>query len=123
MKQDRAALEDRDVSIGQPRHLAEGLVREMPRIPRAKGRAVDAIGQAGLFQRPTHAYVAHVAPRRFGNPVEGGENQVAHSHLPQSRSTYRQSSGTEERATVSMPPAVMSHEVYWHGTLADSMVL
>ena len=29
MEQDRAALEDRDVAIGQPRHLAEGLVREM----------------------------------------------------------------------------------------------
>jgi hypothetical protein len=29
MEQDRAALEDRDVAIGQPGRLAEGLMREM----------------------------------------------------------------------------------------------
>lgn len=51
MKQDRAAFEDRDVSVGQPRHLAEGLVSEMPGISVAKWRALDAIGQSGLFQR------------------------------------------------------------------------
>jgi hypothetical protein len=29
MEQDCAALEDREVAIGQPRHLAERLMREM----------------------------------------------------------------------------------------------
>src|SRR6266849_3873698 len=82
MKQDRAALEDREVSIGQPRHLAEGLVREMLGIPNAKWHALDAIGQPGLFQCPTHTYVTHIAPRRLGNPIEGGENQVDHSASP-----------------------------------------
>src|ERR1700730_16462708 len=66
MKQDRAALEDRDVSIGQPRHLAEGLVREMLGIPSAKWHALDAIGQPGLFQCPTHTYITQIAPRRLG---------------------------------------------------------
>src|SRR3979409_1586355 len=79
MKQDRAALEDRDVSIGQPRHLAEGLVREMLGIPSAKLPALGGIGQPGLFQCPTHTYVTHIAPRRFGNPIEGGEDQIDHS--------------------------------------------
>jgi hypothetical protein len=37
MKQNRAALEDRDLSIGQPRHLAEGLVRKMLDIPAPNG--------------------------------------------------------------------------------------
>ena len=82
MQQDRAALEDREVAIGQPRHLAEGLVREMLGLPIAERRALDAIGQAGLFQRPAHPQVAHIAARRFGNPVEGGEDQVAHSVTP-----------------------------------------
>src|SRR5580704_9479954 len=82
MKQDRAALEDRDVSIGQPRHLAEGLVREMLGIPSAEWHALDAIGQPGLFQCPTHAYVTHIAPRRLGNPIEGAEDQVEHSESP-----------------------------------------
>ena len=68
MKQDRAALEDRDVSIGQPRHLAERLVREMRRLPIAKWRALDAIGQSGLFQRPTHPYVTHIAARHTREP-------------------------------------------------------
>src|SRR5882724_6763272 len=82
MKQDRAALEDRDVSIGQPRHLAKWLVREMLGIPSAKWHALDAIGQPGLFQRPTHPYVTHIAARHFGNPIESGENQVGHSASP-----------------------------------------
>src|SRR3981081_1210186 len=82
MKQDRAALEDRDVSIGQPRHLAEGLVREMLGIPSAKWHALDAIGQSGFFQCPTHTYVTHIAPRRLGNPIEGGEDQIDHSASP-----------------------------------------
>lgn len=47
-------LEDRDVSIGLPRHLAEGLVRKKLRIPRGKWHALDAIGQPGLLQCPTH---------------------------------------------------------------------
>src|SRR5262245_18937279 len=51
MKQDRAALEDREVSIDQPGHLAERLVREMPGTAIAKWCAPDAIGQPGLFQR------------------------------------------------------------------------
>src|SRR5262249_30367818 len=82
MKQDRAALEDRDVSIGQPRHLPEGLMREMLGIPSAKWHALDAVGQPGFFQCPTHTYVTHIAPRRFGNPIEGGENQVGHLASP-----------------------------------------
>src|SRR3982074_2988707 len=82
MKQDRAALEDRDVSIGQPRHLAEGLVREMLGIPSAEWHALDAIGQSGLFQCPPHTYVTHIAPRRLGNPIEGGEDQFDHSASP-----------------------------------------
>src|SRR5262245_29260471 len=82
MKQDRAALEDRDVSIREPRHLAEGLVREMLGIPSAKWHALDAIGQPGLFQRPTHTYVTHIAARLLGNPIEGGEDQVGHSASP-----------------------------------------
>ena len=82
MKQDRAALEDRDVAIGQPRHLAEGLVREMLGLPVAKRHALDAIGQAGLFQRPAHAQVAHKAPAHFGNPVEGGQREVGHAVSP-----------------------------------------
>src|SRR5215475_7105882 len=88
MKQDCAALEDRDVSIGQPRYLAEGLVREMLGTPSAKRHALDAIGQPGLFQCPTHTYVTHIAPRRLGNPIEGGENQVDHSASPSSTPTY-----------------------------------
>src|SRR6516162_10962594 len=76
MKQDRAALEDRDVSIGQPRHLAEGLVRELLGALTTKWRALDAIGQPSLLQRPTNAYVAHIATRRRGDPIEGGEGQV-----------------------------------------------
>src|SRR5215470_10476748 len=82
MKQDGAALEDRDVSIGQPRHLPEGLMREMLGIPSVKWHALDAVGQPGLFQCPTHTYVTHIAPRRFGNPLEGGENQVNHLASP-----------------------------------------
>src|SRR4051794_1975461 len=82
MKQDRAALEDRDVSIGQPWHLAEGLVREMLGVPSAKWHALDAIGKPGLFQCPTHTYVTHIAPRRLGNPIEGREDQVDHSASP-----------------------------------------
>src|SRR5713226_4770772 len=82
VEQDRAALEDRDVSIGQPRHLAKGLVREMLGIPSAKWHALDAIGQPSLFQCPTHPYVTHIAARRFGNPIEGCENQVDHSASP-----------------------------------------
>src|SRR5258708_40278812 len=89
MKQDRAALEDRDVSIGQPRHLAEGLVREMLGIPSAKWHALDAIGQPGLFQCPTHTYVTHIAPRRLGNPIEGGEDQVGHLASPPVSATLR----------------------------------
>jgi hypothetical protein len=81
VKQDRAALEDRDVAVGQPRHLAEGLVREMLGVAIAERHALDAIGQPGLFQRPAHAQVAHKAPRHLGNPVEGGEDQLGHSQL------------------------------------------
>src|SRR6516165_3705304 len=82
MKQDRAALEDRDVSIGQPRHLAEGLVSEMLGVPSAKRRALNAIGQSRLFQCPTHTNVAHMPPRPLGNPIEGGEDKVGHSGSP-----------------------------------------
>src|SRR4030088_2413335 len=82
MKQDRAALEDRDVSIRQPWHLAKRLVREMLGIPSAKWHALDAIGQSGLFQCPTHTYVTYIAPRHLGNPIEGGEGQVDHSASP-----------------------------------------
>ena len=82
MKQDCAALEDRDVSIGQPWYLAEGLVREMLGTPSAKWHALDPIGQPGFFQCPTHAYVTHIAPRRLGNLIEGGEDRVDHSASP-----------------------------------------
>jgi hypothetical protein len=82
MKQDRAALEDREIPVGQPRNLAEGLVREMVRLAAVKRRALDAIGEPRLFQRPTHAQVAHIAPRHFGNPIEGGEDQIGHSASP-----------------------------------------
>ena len=43
MQQDRAALEDGDVAIGQPRHLPERLVREMVRAPIHERDARDAI--------------------------------------------------------------------------------
>src|SRR5258705_9268767 len=82
MKQDRAALEDRDVSIGQPRYLTKRLVQEMFGIPSAKRHALNAIGQPGLFQCPTHPYVTHIAARHLGNPIEGGEDQVAHARSP-----------------------------------------
>src|SRR5262245_47994487 len=88
MKQDRAALEDRDVSIGQPRHLAEGLMREMLGTPSAKWRAHDTIGQPGLFQCPTNTYVTHIAPRLLWNPIEGGEDQVGHSASPSGHANY-----------------------------------
>src|SRR5262249_3588156 len=82
MKQNRAALEDRDASIGQPWHLSEGLVREMLGIASAKWDALDVIWQSGLFQRPTHAHVTHIPARRLGNPIKGGEDQVNHSASP-----------------------------------------
>src|ERR1700733_10655508 len=81
MKQDCTALEDRDVPIGQPRYLAEGLMHKMLGIPSAEWHALDAIGQSGLLQCPTHSYVTHIAPRRLGNPIEGGKGQVGHSRL------------------------------------------
>ena len=46
MKQDRAALEDRDVSVRQPGHLAEGLMREMRDGPDPKRRALDRSGRS-----------------------------------------------------------------------------
>src|SRR3981081_2078768 len=82
MKQDRSALEDRDVSIGQPRHLTERLVREMLGIRGAHGSALDPMGHPGLFQCPAHPYVTHIAARHLGNPIEGGEDQVDHSASP-----------------------------------------
>jgi hypothetical protein len=54
MKQDCAALEDRDIATGQPRHLAERLMGEMLGTAIAKWHALDAIGQPGFFQCPTH---------------------------------------------------------------------
>src|SRR4030081_2888086 len=97
MKQDRAALEDRDVSIGQPRYLAEGLVREMLGIPSAEWHAFDAIGQPGVFQCPTQTYATHIASRRLGNPIEGGEDQVDHSASPAVEANLCPFSGTAER--------------------------
>jgi len=66
VKQNRAALEDREIAIGQPRHLAEWLVREMLRLSIAKRHARDTIGQAGLFQRPAHTQIAYKTPRQSG---------------------------------------------------------
>ena len=39
----------------------------------AEGRALDPIGQAGLFQRPADAQVADIALRELRNPAEGGQ--------------------------------------------------
>ncbi len=90
MKQDRAALEDREVAVGQPGDLGEGLVGEVLRTPVAERGALDAVGQAGLFQRPAHAQVPHEAARRLGDPVVGGEDQLVHparswTRLPRGR--------------------------------------
>jgi hypothetical protein len=82
VKQNRAALEDREIAIGQPRHLAEWLVREMLRLSIAKRHARDTIGQAGLFQRPAHTQIAYKTPRQFGNPIEGGQSQFGHPASP-----------------------------------------
>jgi hypothetical protein len=61
MKQDCPALEDREISVGEPWRLAEGLVREMCGRPLAKACALDAIRRPGLLQRPSHAQVPHMA--------------------------------------------------------------
>ena len=82
MQQDRAALEDREVAIGQPRHLAERLVREMFGAAPVERRARDAIGQCGLFECPAHPEVAHETARGRGNPVEGGQGEVGHVASP-----------------------------------------
>src|SRR5712672_3035211 len=57
-------------------------VRKMLGSTIPEGHAFHTIGQASLFQCPAHPYVAHVAARHFGNPIEGGENHVAHSQSP-----------------------------------------
>jgi hypothetical protein len=46
MKQDRAALEDRDAALGQPWHLAKGLMDKMLGSPGPKWHALDAINSA-----------------------------------------------------------------------------
>ena len=55
VQQDRPALEQREVAVGQPRNLAERLVREMPGFAVTERRALDPVGQPRLFQRPAHA--------------------------------------------------------------------
>ncbi len=44
MEQDRTALEDREIPVGQPRHLTERLMREMLGAPSTKRHALDAVG-------------------------------------------------------------------------------
>jgi hypothetical protein len=72
MQQDRAALEDRDVAIGEPGDLAEGLVGELVGLAIAEWGGFDAVWEASFFQGPVDAEVADVAAGELGNPVEGG---------------------------------------------------
>src|SRR4051812_15985639 len=69
MKQDRAALEDRDVSVGQPWYLPERLVCEVISASITERDTFDAVRQSSLFKRPSDTKVADVAARQFGNPV------------------------------------------------------
>jgi len=82
MQKDGTAFEQREIAIGEPGHLPEGLVRKMLGSPFVKRNTLHPIRQPGLFQRPTHAQVTHVTPWHIGHPVIGGKDKIRHSALP-----------------------------------------
>ena len=59
---------------GLPIEMAAGLVRERHRL--------DPVGQPRLFRGPAQPQIAHEAARHLGNPVEGGQDQIAHGATP-----------------------------------------
>src|SRR5262249_23630662 len=68
VKQDRTALEDREITVRQPRHLPEGLIRKVFGPAATKWSARDTIRQSRFLQRPADANVANVAARVLGHP-------------------------------------------------------
>src|SRR5207302_878168 len=75
------------------RHLAERLQLSV----RRRGlvlRPDEAffVGEAGLFERPTHAQVAHETLRKGRNPAKGRDGDVAHVELLETRKRPKESS-------------------------------
>ena len=59
VEQDRAAFENRDIAVGQPRHLAEGLMGEMLALRSRNGVLSTAIGQPASSSASAPAGRAH----------------------------------------------------------------
>lgn len=83
IQQDRAALEDHNVSIGEPWHLAKGLERQTRRGV-AHGRRCDLIRQLSFLQCPSDAKVTNEAARKLRHPVERGQDELGHARSPSS---------------------------------------
>lgn len=82
MQEDGTAFEQREIVIGEPGHLPEGLMCKVIGSPFVKRNTLHPVRQPGLFQRPTHAQVTHVAPWHVGHPVIGGKDKIRHRALP-----------------------------------------
>ena len=61
MEQDRAAFEDRPITVREPGHLTEWLVSKVCRLAVTKRDAPNPIGQPRFLQCPTHAQITDIA--------------------------------------------------------------
>ena len=81
MQHDSAALEKHEAVLLEDRHLSERLQGAVFRaVLLALREQTRPVGKAGLFERPPHAQIAHLAFGEVRNPLERRDgNHVTNS--------------------------------------------